>query len=217
MRTALAACAAALAACASVPSPPAAPMNALAEPAAPSAPPPAEPGDPAAGEPLAADTPMTTVEGATFIAPAEWSVSVRGPATILEAPEGDSRIALVDVRASGADAAVEAAWAAYAPPATWPLKIASTRPDKDGWTDVHDYTYQTSPNEKRQVWAVARRAGDVWTVAIHDMSEAVGEKRLSAVSWSSTGCFRRATRGSRSPGGRRTASTRCASASSPAG
>src|SRR6185295_13824556 len=48
---------------------------------------------------LTADTPETTVLGNTFIAPAGWSLSVRGPATILEAPEGDSWIALVDVQA----------------------------------------------------------------------------------------------------------------------
>jgi hypothetical protein len=61
---------------------------------------------------LAADTPQTTVEGNTFIAPAEWKMDVRGVATILEAPEGGSRIALVDVRAADADAAVAAARAA---------------------------------------------------------------------------------------------------------
>jgi hypothetical protein len=38
---------------------------------------------------------------------------VRGPATIVEAPEGDSRIVIVDVRAKDADARVAAAWAAY--------------------------------------------------------------------------------------------------------
>ena len=45
---------------------------------------------PAAGERMAADTPKTTVLGNTFIAPDGWSVSVKGPATILAAPEGDS-------------------------------------------------------------------------------------------------------------------------------
>ena len=37
--------------------------------------------------------PKKPVLGNTFIAPAGWSLAVRGPATILEAPEGDSRIA----------------------------------------------------------------------------------------------------------------------------
>jgi hypothetical protein len=54
-------------------------------------------------------------------------------------------------------------------------------PDKDGWTNIRDYTYQTSPNEKRDVGATARRANDTWTVIIYDMAQAVGEKRGAQV------------------------------------
>ena len=48
----------------------------------------AAPDQAAAKERLSADTPKTTALGNTFIAPAGWSVSARGPATIVEAPEG---------------------------------------------------------------------------------------------------------------------------------
>lgn len=130
-----------------------------------------------ASEVLAADSPRTTVEGNKFIAPAGWRLEVRGPATILSPPEGNSHIALVDVRAKDADSAVAAAWAAYRPDANWPLKVANDFPDKDGWTGIRDYTYQTSPNEKRDVSANARRRGDTWTVILYDMDQAVGEKR----------------------------------------
>jgi hypothetical protein len=61
-----------------------------------------------AAERLAGDTPRTTVAGNTFIAPAGWSIAVRGPATVVEPPEGGSAIALVDVRAPNADSAVAA-------------------------------------------------------------------------------------------------------------
>ena len=134
-----------------------------------------------APEHLTADTPKQTVEGASFIAPAEWSVSVRGPATIVEAPEGDSRVALIDVHAPDADSAMALAWAAYKPDAKWPLKVVNPLPDKDGWTDRRSFEYQTSPNEKRGVTASTRRAGDVWTVAVYDMADATGEKRGAAV------------------------------------
>jgi hypothetical protein len=113
-----------------------------------------------AGEVLAADTPRTTVAGNTFIAPAGWRVEVRGPATILAAPEGDSHLALVDVKAPDADRAVAAAWAAYRPDAKWPLKVTNDYPDKDGWSNIRDYNYQTSPNEKRDDGANARTSGD---------------------------------------------------------
>jgi CubicO group peptidase (beta-lactamase class C family) len=134
-----------------------------------------------ASEVLAADTPRTTVEGNKFIAPAGWRIEVRGPATILQPPEGNSRIALVDVRAKDADSAVAAAWAAYGVTPKWPLKVANDFPDKDGWSNIRDYTYQTSPNEKRDVGANARRRGETWTVIVYDMGQAVGEKRGAQV------------------------------------
>ena len=130
-----------------------------------------------AGEVLAADVPRTTVEGNKFIAPAGWRIEMRGRATILSAPEGNSHIALVDVHAKDADSAVAAAWAAYRPDAKWPLKVMNNFPNKDGWSDIRGYTYQTSPNEKRDVSANARRAADTWTVILYDMDQAVGEKR----------------------------------------
>jgi CubicO group peptidase (beta-lactamase class C family) len=128
-------------------------------------------------ERLSADTPKATVAGNTFIAPAEWTVSVKGPATILEPPEGGSAIALVDVTAADADAAVAAAWKAYKPDAKWPLKVANDQPDKNGWSKQRVYEYQTSPNEKRDVIAIARLGGGGWNVALYDMAQAVGEKR----------------------------------------
>jgi CubicO group peptidase (beta-lactamase class C family) len=130
-----------------------------------------------ANEVLAADTPRTTVEGNKFIAPAGWRIEVRGPATILQPPEGGSQIALVDVHAKDADSAVAMAWAAYRPDAKWPLKVTNEFPDRDGWSNIRDYTYQTSPNDKRDVAASARRRGDTWTVVLYDMEQAVGEKR----------------------------------------
>jgi CubicO group peptidase (beta-lactamase class C family) len=140
----------------------------------------AAPDQAAAKERLSADTPKTTVLGNTFIAPAGWSISVRGPATIIEAPEGDSRIVLVDVRAKDADAALAAGWASYQKP-KWPLKVATDVPDKDGWSRQRNYSYQTSPNERRDVVAGVQFAGDVWTVVIYDMAQAVGEKRGAQV------------------------------------
>jgi CubicO group peptidase (beta-lactamase class C family) len=133
-----------------------------------------------APERIAADSPKTTTAGNTFVAPAGWSLVVRGPATILEAPEGGSFIVLVDVTkkdAATAEDAVAFAWAAYKPDAKWPLKVTTPIADKDGWTNRTQYTYQTSPNEKRDVGADVRQANDVWTVSIYDVAQAIGEKR----------------------------------------
>jgi CubicO group peptidase (beta-lactamase class C family) len=131
---------------------------------------------------LQADTPSTTVEGNTFIAPAGWGLLVRGAATVLEAPEGGSFIAIVDVKANDADAAVAAAWKDYKPGASWPLKAVTPVAPRDTWTDRKTYTYQTSPNERRDVGADVRRANGIWTVTLYDMATNVGEKRAAQAS-----------------------------------
>ena len=130
-----------------------------------------------ASERLSADTPKTTVLGNNFIAPKDWSIQVKGPATILAAPEGDSWIALVDVEGANADEALAAAWRAYKPDAKWPVKVSHDLPDRDGWTRRRTYEYLTSPNEKRGVNALVLYSGSSWTVVIEDMSDAVSEKR----------------------------------------
>jgi CubicO group peptidase (beta-lactamase class C family) len=135
-----------------------------------------------APEKLSADTPRATVLGNAFIAPKDWSIRVRGPATILEAPEGDSWVALVDVEAKTQDEALAAAWQAYKPDAKWPLKVSNDLPDRDGWSRRRAYDYQTSPNEKRGVDAVVYYSGSSWTVVIEDVADAVAGKRGAQLS-----------------------------------
>jgi CubicO group peptidase (beta-lactamase class C family) len=130
-----------------------------------------------APEKLSADTPRTTVLGNAFIAPKDWSIRVEGPATILQAPEGDSWVALIDVQAKTQDEALAAAWKAYKPDAKWPLKVTNDLPDRDGWSRRRLYDYQTSPNEKRGVDALVYYSGTSWTVVIEDVADAVAGKR----------------------------------------
>jgi CubicO group peptidase (beta-lactamase class C family) len=128
-------------------------------------------------ERVAADTPKTTVMGNTFIAPKDWTVTVKGPATILEAPEGGSWVALVDVAAKDDDEALAEAWKAYRPEAKWPIEVSNDLPDRDGWSKRRQYDYLTSPNEKRTVAAQVQYAGTGWTVVIEDLDDAVAGKR----------------------------------------
>lgn len=134
-------------------------------------------------EPLPADTATTTVAGNPFTAPADWAVSIKGPATIITPPEGGSHIVLVDVdvEADDAESAVAAAWAAYKDH-DWPLKVVDDQADQDGWSRQKRFEYQTSPNEKRYVVASAMYASEMWTVWIYDMANDIGSKRGAAVS-----------------------------------
>ena len=69
----------------------------------------APPTQPAAADALSTDSPRTTVAGNPFLAPAGWRVEVKGQMTLLTPPEGDSHIALIDLKASDADSAVKSA------------------------------------------------------------------------------------------------------------
>jgi hypothetical protein len=68
-----------------------------------------------AAEALSADTPLTTAGGATFTAPMGWSVTSDANRRVLDPPEADSHLVLLDLQATDADAAVAAGWASYRP------------------------------------------------------------------------------------------------------
>jgi CubicO group peptidase (beta-lactamase class C family) len=135
-----------------------------------------------AKELLAADSPRATSAGATFTAPAGWTIATRGRVVVLEPPEGDSHLAIVDVEAKDADAAVAAAWAAYIPEFKRPLKIAQPGMAREGWEERRTYSYETSPNEKATVFALAERKGAAWTVVLIEATDATMEKRGSPFS-----------------------------------
>jgi CubicO group peptidase (beta-lactamase class C family) len=162
-RTCLSAVVVALAACA-VPREQAAPAP-TAEPRA------AAPG-------LAADTPGTTNEGNTFIAPKGWSLRRTGDITLIEAPEPGSRIALVDVQAADAPAAVAKAWPVFVPGFARPLRLQTPINASHGWGEGRSFFYIVPPNEHRTVWAMAKPANGSWTVTLVDMAIAVANKRI---------------------------------------
>jgi CubicO group peptidase (beta-lactamase class C family) len=130
-----------------------------------------------APEKLAADTPRVTPGGAAFTAPAGWSITSGKSIVILEPPETDTHIVIVDSQAADAAAAVAAAWAAYKPDFKRPLRLAVPQPAREGWEENKVFNYETSPNERVVVAAIALRVGGSWTVALLDGSQPTFEKR----------------------------------------
>ena len=130
-----------------------------------------------APERLAADTPRVTPGGATFTAPSGWSIVTGKNLVILEPPETDSHVAIVDGQAPDAAAAVAAAWAAYKSDFKRPLRLATPQPAREGWEEQKVFSYETSPNERAVVVAIAFRKGSSWTVALLDGSQPTFEKR----------------------------------------
>ena len=134
----------------------------------------------AAGVRMTVDSPLTTLHGNKLIAPAEWLVTVRGPATILEAPEGDSWIVVVDVQAKDGAEALTKGLAAYKE-VNLPLFVENDLPDEAGWTKQRQFVYETAPNEQREFSAGVMFGGDEWSLWIYDMAYAVAEKRGAQV------------------------------------
>lgn len=128
---------------------------------------------------LAEDTPLTDTDGNTFIGPAGWRVQVHDAVTVLIAPEGGSQIALVDVTAPDADAAIALAWKAVKPDMHLAVLDASDQPDAYGWSKIRGYGYKVSPNEKRAIAAGARFANGRFLVTLVDLDVSVADKRAS--------------------------------------
>jgi CubicO group peptidase (beta-lactamase class C family) len=130
-----------------------------------------------AAEKLASDSARTTAGGATFTAPKDWSITVDGSVVVLLAPDGDSRIGIVEPSATEPDAAVTAAWEAVRPGMKRALTLSTPSPGRNGWDEQRSYSYETSPDERRVVVAVALRRGTAWTVFVVDGAQATFEQR----------------------------------------
>src|SRR5262245_59982174 len=106
---------------------------------------------PAPSARLTEDSPRATPAGTTFTDPAGWTLTSKTSMVILEPPEPDSHVVIVDVRAKDAEAAVAAAWAACMPGFKRPLKIALPQAAREGWEERRVFQYETSPNERAVV------------------------------------------------------------------
>lgn len=126
---------------------------------------------------LTQDTPTASAGGATFTAPTQWTLLADGALRVLEGPERDVKVAVVDVNAPDADQAATAAWKTLDPSFKRPLRIAQDRPARHGWDAIRVLIYETSPNEKRVVVASVLKHGQGYAVVLLDGSEAGMERR----------------------------------------
>jgi CubicO group peptidase (beta-lactamase class C family) len=132
-----------------------------------------------AAEPATADTPARTGAGHSFMVPAGWRLITQGSVQTLEAPEGNSRVAFVDVTARTADGAVAAAWQRFRGAQAPELTMVLPGANRNGWHDVRNYTYRTEAGAARFLTARAMRYGKTWAVRIEDMANAVAGKRAA--------------------------------------
>ena len=126
---------------------------------------------------VSADTAKVSPGGATFTVPAGWSLETGKDLVLLTPPETDTHLAIFDAQAPDAAVAVKAAWAAYKGGQTHALKIVTPRPAREGWDERQVFDYETSPNERAAIEAIALRAGTTWTVILIDGTDPTVEKR----------------------------------------
>ena len=135
----------------------------------------------ARGQVPTADTP-TTAADASFTAPADWKLERADRIVRMVAPEGDVTISAIDVgEAKDAAGATAQAWRLVQPDFARALRVATPLPAREGWDEVLQSDYQTSPNERRAIFALAFRHGARWTVLAVDGGYATLNKRSGAL------------------------------------
>jgi len=132
--------------------------------------------------PVAADTPEKTPSGATFTLAKDWALARHDHFVVASPSEGDTSFVFADVpQAKDAADAVLQAWAMYRPDVHRKVQTMTARPGRNGWDERQVVEYETSPNEKAAIQAIASRSGTTWTVIIIDGKEATVEKRGAAL------------------------------------
>lgn len=128
------------------------------------------------------DTSVKTPHGDPFKVPKDWRLQSREDFVLLNAPEGDALLAIVDAgAAANATDAIKRAWAQVRPGADYPIRFDTPIGPLNGWTGRRQLTYETSPNEKRTRVAIAQQYQGDWSVILFDGSNATAEKRSSQV------------------------------------
>ncbi|HTE55138.1 MAG TPA: serine hydrolase domain-containing protein [Kofleriaceae bacterium] len=117
---------------------------------------------------LEAETPVKTASGTTFKAPTGWWLSEGKDAVLLEDPEREMRIWMVDIAGGDRTAAIAAAWKRAVPGFALAVAQDQELPGRQGWDAVAQTLYVTKTAESRVVVAVARRKGTSWQIALVD-------------------------------------------------
>lgn len=137
----------------------------------------------AAQTPVAADTPAQTAAGVSYTVPRDWSATSNGPVVTVASPGNELRLGLVDVGAAAdAQTATVRAWTLFDPAANRTVRLATPAPAREGWEERVAISYETSPDERRVVQALAMRRGTAWTVLIVDGAESAFARRSAAAS-----------------------------------
>ena len=135
---------------------------------------------------LAADTParqltedgeLATASGTTFQAAKGWFVSTSGGRVLLQDPDRELDLTLLEVQAADGASAIASAWKLVKPDFARTIRHSMSPPAREGWDEVVQQVYEVPTEEKRTVIGVARRKGETWYVALIDAADAALDRR----------------------------------------
>lgn len=121
--------------------------------------------------PAAADAPALDVAelswGVSLNLPPGWDAERNEESLLLTPPEGDVHFVILRVpEAENGRDAVGQAWRAHDPEFNRTVRLVQDQPARDGWDEIVDVSYETSPNEKLFLQAQALRTDADWTVIL---------------------------------------------------
>lgn len=105
----------------------------------------------ASAEVTPADRTVTLPSGSTLKVEADWTVTASTDGVVLEDPEKQVKIEVVEVEATaGLSVAIFTAWSRRRPEFNRPELAASDSPGREGWDLVRWSRYKTSPEDTRR-------------------------------------------------------------------
>lgn len=134
-----------------------------------------------AAAPLAEDARLTSASGATYPVSKGWWVTRSDGFTLLEDPDRELKLVLLELEAASADAAIAAAWRRFDPGFSRPVFQTVRPPAAAPWDEIAQSVYDVPAVEARAVLAVARRHGKTWHVALVDGTAAALGRRGAQV------------------------------------
>jgi len=131
---------------------------------------------------LDADTELRTPSGASLTATKGWYVTRNEGVLVLEEPDRQLSVSLVETRAPDAAAAIDRSWRIAQPKFAREVEQTARPPPREGWDELAQISYLTGTQESRLVFAMARRKADLWFVILVDGTQAALDRR-SAQLW----------------------------------
>ena len=129
-----------------------------------------------------ADRTVLLPSGATLKVAGDWAVTASPDGLVLEDPERQLTIEVVEVDATaGMSAAIATAWSRRRPAFNRQELAASDSPGRRGWDLFRWSRYKTSPEEGRRVSAFAARKGALAVVVLVDSPLAAVQRRSSQI------------------------------------